>query len=910
MESRNDDYQLLPKFFECPQVDQEKEIDFPLPRSAADLQTFLNSQHGKRYKQKFITVIKTISDWAKHQQLNTNNLDIFARQYLAYTGSNMEQNLVCFTLYTEGVIALANIATLLSNPAVSNKKTIIENFIKDVLSCGPGTHTHIINTYLELKSKLNLPTYFMKIRRKIAEQAIIDDAYEFEQGMEIHYVNAILNNLSFLLNIDKIEDEYIEDCDTELIEEALGKLLGQIHNLYSLENILATILADTGYECIAEEVNKSGYHNCLDFIERLSFFGKEENVIFLYTDDFISSDEDYTSFEVAWSAPYVLILSILHRLYNQNYVSLNYIEQSYMQHKFYLLMDSSLRLAFVTIENPTDQKYHQPLLTYLVRQVIAGNVVLLDYLLKNPLISSLHKIELLSAFADYYAGLKTIKQFHDFENVLRILITKFSIDQFLQLSRNQFRQKGLTSFTIPNILKYIDGIDTRLANIFDCLPPESISPFVNFLYSRGLNQVSTESIVSNLARLGYHHELGKLFSNFPHRVNLQAKHLALFRACAMGHIAIVQLIISDPKIDINKTHLHNCTPLIIAIKNRHADIANILIENGASPYIVSRQGHSPLYLAVKYNLPSVVINLLSKHSIASHPNLLEEGIIASYYEICVILLRHHFPIDYEAISDFIHDIIARNDLETAKILLQRLNKRYLNVVTDEVGTPLYHAVKLEHYELAQLFLQNGARVNGRNQYIPLFMAVEKNNDVMIKLLLDFNANPNKTLNNISCLQYALNLNRHDYFRIFLVQNKLIELNVTPGGLCDQVFRHFRLQASNHIEHFGTLLDLFSQLAVVSQSTNDDPLLNSINDMYLYYLKNNCFTSQQLNALLLQCKLILTSLEHPPLSTQIFQLFISKNTEFENRIRDLIMIIEEQMRNILNDNSATNKRAKH
>ena len=72
----------------------------------------------------------------------------------------------------------------------------------------------------------------------------------------------------------------------------------------------------------------------------------------------------------------------------------------------------------------------------------------------------------------------------------------------------------------------------------------------------------------------------------------------LHEACSRGYYGIVKALLTLPGIKIDELDENECSPLCIAIKDEHFDIAKALIEAGADPNGGSGPYGSPLHLAV------------------------------------------------------------------------------------------------------------------------------------------------------------------------------------------------------------------------------------------------------------------------------------------------------------------------
>jgi ankyrin repeat protein len=79
------------------------------------------------------------------------------------------------------------------------------------------------------------------------------------------------------------------------------------------------------------------------------------------------------------------------------------------------------------------------------------------------------------------------------------------------------------------------------------------------------------------------------------------KYTPLIYACAYGQFEVVKLILEKvPRLNINKGDKYKRTPLIMAVRNGHADIAALLIKHNAQLDLPDSSGNTPLHHASAY----------------------------------------------------------------------------------------------------------------------------------------------------------------------------------------------------------------------------------------------------------------------------------------------------------------------
>jgi ankyrin repeat protein len=148
----------------------------------------------------------------------------------------------------------------------------------------------------------------------------------------------------------------------------------------------------------------------------------------------------------------------------------------------------------------------------------------------------------------------------------------------------------------------------------------------------------------------------------------------------------VERLLSIRNIDVNVKDKYEWTPLHLALKNYHIEIARLLIENGANVNEGNNDGETPLHLAAK------------------------EGHI-----------------------DILH-LLVENGSER----LLSIRNIDVNVKDKCERTPLHFAAENGHVEIARLLLQNGADVNAKNNNdtTPLHLVADFGHVDILHLLVE------------------------------------------------------------------------------------------------------------------------------------------------------------------------------
>ena len=85
----------------------------------------------------------------------------------------------------------------------------------------------------------------------------------------------------------------------------------------------------------------------------------------------------------------------------------------------------------------------------------------------------------------------------------------------------------------------------------------------------------------------------------------------LHDAAKCGKTEIAQLLIDKGKININETNMSEFTPLMVAVKYGHKEMAKLLLENCANPNCKTKDDDTPLTIAASRNDKGTIVLLIS-----------------------------------------------------------------------------------------------------------------------------------------------------------------------------------------------------------------------------------------------------------------------------------------------------------
>ena len=181
-------------------------------------------------------------------------------------------------------------------------------------------------------------------------------------------------------------------------------------------------------------------------------------------------------------------------------------------------------------------------------------------------------------------------------------------------------------------------------------------------------------------------------------------------------IELVEILISNGA-NVNTKGSYE-RPLILALENGLADIAKLLIKNGADIESASRRGYTPLHVCLGYGHLEMANFLIAK---GANLNALND--------------QHVTPL---------HVAVQHNHIEIVQLLLDR-NVDPNPETADEYATPLLGASRFGHTKIAKILLEMGAKTNIKDIYgmYPIHHAAYKKNHEILESLLENGANVNE-----------------------------------------------------------------------------------------------------------------------------------------------------------------------
>lgn len=220
---------------------------------------------------------------------------------------------------------------------------------------------------------------------------------------------------------------------------------------------------------------------------------------------------------------------------------------------------------------------------------------------------------------------------------------------------------------------------------------------------------------------------------------------ALHCAAQNNQISIVQCIIKDLQLDLNKPTEKGKMPYHIAAESGHLEMVETLKEYEYSTQEKDKEGNTALHLAAKNGHVTVLKALLNEWDLIDEEN--EEGVTAFYF---AALESHHECVTLLLEAGCDKNILPKNNMSLLHIAAERDDCALASMLIDAEAdcncqnnrkeSPLHFAVKYRHMAVAQLFVESMCDVNildERNQN-PLHLAAELGRADLVELLLKAN----------------------------------------------------------------------------------------------------------------------------------------------------------------------------
>jgi ankyrin repeat protein len=255
----------------------------------------------------------------------------------------------------------------------------------------------------------------------------------------------------------------------------------------------------------------------------------------------------------------------------------------------------------------------------------------------------------------------------------------------------------------------------------------------------------------------------------------------LFSAVSSNKIKAVNHILKrGVSVNISSIQSGN-SPLHFAAKYGYTDMIRFLLDNGANPNAANYMKETPLYIAVQSGHLYAVKEILTCPNIYMTRAAVDTGLTApmvciqemyntirqadedKFMEIFISLYERGINTVVRPSTS----IFGRMNIIEYSLALQQYNIffmlvdsiRYINATSPtHKYTPLHFATFYSApVGVILSLLDKGANINAvsDNQHTPLYCALYRHNDDVVKLLLDRGANPNILISQVPLIQYTM-----------------------------------------------------------------------------------------------------------------------------------------------------------
>ncbi|XP_046560779.1 putative ankyrin repeat protein RF_0381 [Haliotis rubra] len=234
----------------------------------------------------------------------------------------------------------------------------------------------------------------------------------------------------------------------------------------------------------------------------------------------------------------------------------------------------------------------------------------------------------------------------------------------------------------------------------------------------------------------------------------------LHLACVGKDEEIMKHVLRLDILDINCRDTDGSTPLLLAIEYNARGVFDVLLESGADPSVVNRDGDNVLHLACLRGDEEMVKHVLKLHIVdinSRGSNRMTPLLLAAEYNTCnVFELLRESGADPSVVNrdgkNVLHFACIRGDEEMVKHVL-KLHIVDINSRGSNGLTPLLLAAGYSTSDVIKLLLENGADplvVNSDGDNVLHVACAEGDEDIVKYLLsqsiINFNAKNNKGLN--------------------------------------------------------------------------------------------------------------------------------------------------------------------
>jgi len=206
----------------------------------------------------------------------------------------------------------------------------------------------------------------------------------------------------------------------------------------------------------------------------------------------------------------------------------------------------------------------------------------------------------------------------------------------------------------------------------------------------------------------------------------EIQRTTFYRACGHGRVAVVEFLLKDPRIDVNKTQKEEATPFFIACQQGHPDVVSLLLADertkvnqpdidGVTPFsFACQRGHKEVVVLL-LNDPRIDANTFAKNGCTPFFIACHHG----QKEVVSLLLADsridvNKPRDTQASPFF---MACQEDHKEVVSLLLNDPRIKINELNHTGTTPLWMASQNGHLGTVQLVLTSEREVDTKTKTI-------------------------------------------------------------------------------------------------------------------------------------------------------------------------------------------------
>jgi ankyrin repeat protein len=225
------------------------------------------------------------------------------------------------------------------------------------------------------------------------------------------------------------------------------------------------------------------------------------------------------------------------------------------------------------------------------------------------------------------------------------------------------------------------------------------------------------------------------------------KETPLDVASRSGHADVAQLLLEHGADAEAHDDYHESTPLLLASQWGHVEVARVLLERGTDMEVRDGNNWTPLMVASFFGHVEIARVLLEYGADVKATGMLNQTPLyhAQREQVARLLLKHGADPNALDIRGHtpLHEASEAGHVGVAQVLLD--HGVDVDARDAHNATPLHHAscpmIQHAHPDVARLLLQNGSDIHARDNRgrTPFMRAIEDGDDSIIQLLLEYGA---------------------------------------------------------------------------------------------------------------------------------------------------------------------------